>query len=440
MPTSYSVRFWKTEVYKGRKRSTYYVRWVVGGQSQRKPFVEKTLAESFRSELVTAARKGEAFDIESGLPVTMLRAGRELPWYALACEWADLKWPRAAATTRQTHAYALTQLTAALLTGPDRGRPEAKVLRKALSRWAFTPRREAPDAPVEVRVALRWVAGHTAAVSALADPLVLRPLLDALTVKLDGRPAAASVVSRRRKILVAVVGYAVERQLLAENPLPALRWTAPKSSQAIDRRRVPNPVQACTLLGAVRQQPRSGARLVAFFGCLYFAGLRPEEAVALATCNLAIPAKGWGRLHVEWAEPHVGREWTDNRQNRDRRQLKQRAVGEVRLVPCPPELTALLNWHIGVRDRPRRPDLHGRAQQRRAAEGDDQPGLAACSRRGVHIRGGGQLAGRGALRPAACLPVDVAEQRGAGGAGRGVGRPLSRDPAPDLCQVHRRRG
>jgi len=114
----------------------------------------------------------------------------------------------------------------------------------------------------------------------------------------------------------------------------------------VDRRSVANPVQARTLLNAVRDQRRSGPRLVAFFGCLYFAALRPEEAVSLAKHNLSLPTEGWGELHLESAEPYAGKEWTDSGNNRDHRQLKQRARGEVRTVPCPPELTALLHEHI----------------------------------------------------------------------------------------------
>jgi hypothetical protein len=65
---------------------------------------------------------------------------------------------------------------------------------------------------------------------------------------------------------------------------------------------------------------------------------------------------GWGGQHcdgalftarpLEKAEPHAGKDWTNTGKNRDKRQLKQRAVGESRTVPCPPELTALLNQHI----------------------------------------------------------------------------------------------
>jgi integrase len=85
---------------------------------------------------------------------------------------------------------------------------------------------------------------------------------------------------------------------------------------------------------------------VAFFGCLYFAALRPEEAVGLAKHNLSLPAEGWGELTLDLAEPHAGKEWTDAGTNRDRRHLKQRARGETRTVPCTPELTALLHQHL----------------------------------------------------------------------------------------------
>jgi integrase len=44
--------------------------------------------------------------------------------------------------------------------------------------------------------------------------------------------------------------------------------------------------------------------------------------------------------------PVAGSAWTDSGQRRDRRQLKQRARGEVRVVPCPPPLTALLQEHL----------------------------------------------------------------------------------------------
>jgi integrase len=346
MGTSYKFRIWKTEVYKGKRGNGYYVRWTVEGQPFREAFGKKALAESFRSELVTASGRGEAFDTTSGLPVSMQRGAKDLTWYEFACAFADMKWLRAAATTRRTHAEALTAVTTSLFS-TTKGKPDDKLIRKALCRWGFnTARRDEPNRPTDVATALRWVEGHTHRVSALAKPEVLRPVLDGLAVRLDGKPYAASVVSRRRKILITALEYAVELGLLKVNPVPALKWTAPHTVHAVDRRSVANPVQARTLLSAVGSQQRSGPRLVAFFGCLYFAALRPEEAVALAKHNLSLPERGWGEMTIDTAEPHAGKEWTDSGSNRDRRQLKQRARGETRTIPCPPELTALLHAHI----------------------------------------------------------------------------------------------
>lgn len=346
MATSYDITFWKTWKYEGKRGITYYVRWTVAGEPFKEPFKNKALAESFRSELVTAARKGEAFDTATGLPLSMRRAAHEMTWYDFACAFIDMKWRRAAATTRRTNAEALTAVTPFMFAN-DRGKPDDKLIRKALGRWAFnTARRDQEDTPDDVKDALRWVSTHTRQVSDLSNPEVLRPLLDGLTVKLDGTPAAASVVGRRRRIFIAAVRYAVERRLLEENPIPALRWSKPRTSFTIDRRSVANPVQARTLLLAVGELRRSGPRLVAFYGCMYFSALRPEEANALNKRHLDIPEEGWGWLHLDGAEPHAGKDWTDTGKNRDRRQLKQRELGEARTVPCPPELTALIRAHI----------------------------------------------------------------------------------------------
>jgi len=346
MGTTYDVRVWSIEVRK-RVRGTYYrVRWTVAGRQHREQFNTVALAESFRSDLLAAARKGEAFDMDTGLPVSMSRTARAMSWYEFACAFVDMKWPLVAATTRRTHAEALTAVTASMFTG-TRGKPDDKLIRKALTRWGFNKvKRGDPDMPDEVRYALRWIAANTRPVSDLAKPEVLRPLLDALLVKLDGTPAATSVVSRRRKIFNTAVEYAVERKLLHSNPIPALKWKIPKAVTVVDRRRVVNPTQARQLLHAVAQQGRSGPRLVAFYGCLYFAALRPEEAVALNKRHLDIPESGWGWLYLDRAEPHAGKDWTDSGRNRDRRQLKQRERGETRSVPCPPELTALIHAHI----------------------------------------------------------------------------------------------
>src|SRR5258707_12788453 len=93
---SYKVNFWKTEVYEGKRKTTYYVRWSVETNKNdfKERFTSSSLAESFRSDLVSAARKGEPFHITKGLPASMLRETKTVvSWYEHACAYMDMKWP-----------------------------------------------------------------------------------------------------------------------------------------------------------------------------------------------------------------------------------------------------------------------------------------------------------------------------------------------------------
>lgn len=108
-----------------------------------------------------------------------------------------------------------------------------------------------------------------------------------------------------------------------------------------------NPVQARALLAAVREQKPGGRHLAAFFGAMYFAALRPAEAATLRRSNLILPTDdGWGELLIEFSTPTAGAPWTNSGQRREERQLKHRASGDTRSVPCPPELAALLRSHL----------------------------------------------------------------------------------------------
>jgi anti-sigma regulatory factor (Ser/Thr protein kinase) len=49
---TYDVRIYKTHVYKGKKVTTYYVRWKTGGKSWKEPYRSAAQADSFRSSLI----------------------------------------------------------------------------------------------------------------------------------------------------------------------------------------------------------------------------------------------------------------------------------------------------------------------------------------------------------------------------------------------------
>ena len=58
MDTTYDVRVYKTEVYRGTRVVTHKVRWKTGQRSWRRPFRTAAQADVFRAELLAAARKG----------------------------------------------------------------------------------------------------------------------------------------------------------------------------------------------------------------------------------------------------------------------------------------------------------------------------------------------------------------------------------------------
>lgn len=324
--TTYDVRVYRTEVYKGVRVTTYRVRWKTGYRPWREGFRTAAQADSFRSALLTAARKGEAFSLTTGRPTAWERAKADISWYDFACAYVDMKWKQASAKYRKDIARALTAATPAML-AEARGRPNDASIRRALVRWALNAKQRT-NPPEDVAEVLAWVTRASAPVSELAEPATARRMLELATGTVDGKNAAASTARRHRSILANAMDYAIERGLLDTNPIRGLKWTTPKVSSQVDRRSVVNPRQARALLAAVRAQQPSGPRLVGFFAVMYYAGLRPEEAINLRQDNLVFPPcvwdeenqqwqdppddQDWGELHLRSATPDAGSEWTDD--------------------------------------------------------------------------------------------------------------------------------
>ncbi len=347
--TSFKVHVYRISVYKGARGRTYTCRWEVDGNRHRETFKTRALAENFRAGLLSAANRGEAFDIESGRPVSQVvrEEAPQATWYDHACDFAAMKWPRIASKSRTALADALASITTAMVADRE-GRPESQHLRQALYGWAFNVNtRKAGPLSGPAAPALPWIEAAAPLLPALTEPGAMRPILDALSVNLDGRPAAANTVNRRRMVLHSALEYAVELGRLAVNPLDRVKWEAPKTADEVDRRVVVNPTQARALLDAVGTHGGpSGPALVAFFGCLYYAAMRPEEAAELHEEDCQLPAEGWGELLLAGSAPWAGSAWTDDGSIRDSRQLKHRAKRDTRRVPAAPELVALLRRHL----------------------------------------------------------------------------------------------
>jgi integrase len=385
---SHDIRIWnvseKTPVRVGRdgkkKPATYQLRWRVGGKVHPKTFVGRTPADNFRSRLLVAMHNGEAFDTETGLPDSMIEAPEQSTWYDFAADYMDMKWKHLSAKGRETTVYAAASVIASLVAAKA-GAPTMPTLRRALQSWYLEPSKRVPRTeldeegdifddtaaapeemdhgpsdvqnpkpPPHIAKALAWLAKNSLPIAAIAEPKHARAVLDALATKIDGTVAAPDYIRRRRGVVSNMVRYAIERGELATDPFKAIQWTPPKVAKQIDRRRVPNPRQVRDLLIGVTYvgtwKRAGGRRYVAFFGCLYYALMRPEEVIGLHEDDCELPDEGWGLLILHKATPYAGRRWTDGGELHDDKALKARAVGETRSVPIPPVLVRMLRDHI----------------------------------------------------------------------------------------------
>jgi integrase len=241
-------------------------------------------------------------------------------WYQEATTYAVMKWPSLGAHSRASVAEALARVTPVLVRNPAR-----------------------PAGPGSAAVQiLNWAQQASLPVGCLSEPAVLRTALEALTFRLDGSRAAANTVIRKRAVLHGALGYAAEAGLLPENPLDTIAWQVPRSSAALDPMVVASPAQVSALLDAVA---RTRPEITAFFGCLYYAALRPEEAVALRLADCDLLSSGWGMLRLASARPRTAAAWTSSGTSHEQRGLKHRLDGSDPDGPGPPVLPAMLRAH-----------------------------------------------------------------------------------------------
>ncbi len=193
-----------------------------------------------------------------------------------------------------------------------------------------------------------------------------RALLDRISKKQDGTAAAANTANRKRAVLNSAMQYAIEIGALPANPLKAVKWTRPRTLKTVDPRTVINSDQARRFLAATASQGARGERMVAFFGCMYYAALRPEEAADLRLDNLiSLPEQGWGEMLLTHSEPRSGSQLDRHRPSP--RATRTQAPGTRRNPPVPihPELVSLLRSHLKQYGTgPRRPRVHRCAWRR----------------------------------------------------------------------------
>jgi hypothetical protein len=225
------------------RRRPFEVRWHAAGRARSRSFATRGLADSYRAELVRAARRGLEFGPGTGEPACWAgRPAAAVSWQQHAAAYAAMKWPQSSAHARAWVADALATITPAL-TAPGTGRPAVAALRAALYRWAYNPARSGTGPAPPIAAALAWARRNSLPLTALENPRVTRGALEALSLRLDGTRAAANTITRKRAVFYNALGYAVELGLLTANPLDRIRWNAPRASSAADPRSAASPAQ-----------------------------------------------------------------------------------------------------------------------------------------------------------------------------------------------------
>ncbi|MFI7118263.1 tyrosine-type recombinase/integrase [Amycolatopsis sp. NPDC049868] len=352
MKPTHQVRLWEVttrppDSKTGKKRRRPYgVRWITAGREHSQWFTTKALAKAELSKLQQAMNRGEAFDIETGLPESMYRKERSPTLLRVAREYLNHVWPDLSPNSRGRLVDGLAVAVQGFLTEePD---AEPAVIRRLLTTFALPPDGATVEPTPEGLELAAWLADHSRQVVELADQDGVTEVGRALRTNLDGKRAANSTVDTRKGALVQALGFAVDKTYLGENPFSGLNLVKFRDVQAVDPGVVVNPLQARELLASVSYvRPRGRNRSWRpFFAALYYGGIRPSEARFLAEQHCELPRTGWGALVLPNSLGRSAARYSDDGQTYQVRSLKHRADTATRTVPIPPVLVRLFLDHL----------------------------------------------------------------------------------------------
>ena len=302
-----------------------------------------------------AQRAGEAFEIESGLPLSLARKRSARTLLEVASSYVDWLWlGNAPPNTRKGAVTNLAAVVPLFVRQLDHA-PETALLQRLLSTQLLPPPRRAVLLTADESAAVTLLRRASRPISCLSDDLAASELFTAMSKTPTGRSVTSSTWDKRSAVLHRTLEFARSSGWIDINPLTGRRSVARHTGpQAVDPRVVVNPVQARQLLAAVtyvrahrRRDRERGRRLYAFFASLYYGGLRPGEAQQLRRDDCVLPGDGWGELLLSGSRAEVsGRYYASRGARHHERPLKRRSSEEVRSVPIPPVLVAIVRDHL----------------------------------------------------------------------------------------------
>jgi len=359
MPRSYdvNVRAIRTRKRADRKAPSYEVRWQVDGREFNASYRLRAQATSAHADLMSASKRGDPFDTESGQPANA-GLGTTPTVLTLAREIRAKEWVSSAGSTRRALAESMSH-ACAVLTDAQHPVDEARrvVLYQALFQGGLSPDGlRAPDTVKRTtrqtvvtaahRDALRWLEKVSLQVGKL-DRKTAEAALARFATNLDGTPAAATVRTHRRAGLSKILEHAAADGYTAGSVLRTIKVRkAQRPTEQISQSVVGDPSLIPAALAHVRGMGKRGPKFAAFLSTVFYAGARPSEVAALRLEHCYLPETGWGVLTLSKSAASAGTAWTDSGKVRDDRGLKLRAAGDQRRVPIHPVLGRVLREHI----------------------------------------------------------------------------------------------
>jgi hypothetical protein len=245
-----------------KERRRYRVKWRIDGRDRTRAVRTKAEAERVRSRLQMAAIDGEAFDLETGLPMSWV--ARPTTWWSWSRQWLELKWPHWSGHSRRSAVESLVAITPFMV---RYGAPAAPPL---LADWlrleGYRVGHPHPSGP-ELSWLERWSVPLTEIV-----PGILEATLTAATTRRDGQAMSPEVVRRRRTALNAVLRAAVRRDLIGSNPMERMEWRVPERNLEVDVSTLPSFGDVCEIVDHVAAMRSAGARYAALFAMVGMAG------------------------------------------------------------------------------------------------------------------------------------------------------------------------
>ena len=319
------------------KRKPYVIRWRVGGKQSYKSFQYVAEARQFHARLLTAASNGEQFDPVTKLP-TSWGTPNALTVAEVAYKWFRENYTEWAPRTRSSNSEPMVDLMMRLVKS-NATKYDSAEMKRTIKAWLAADPLSAMMPP--------WLVKYSLPISSLT-PQICSTANTEMLKKKDGTPKARSTQQRYRANIHALMDWAVEQRFITTDPWPTAKrerksTRSQKTKSAKTVLPTPDEVKSC-LDQVVKKGSKEGAkaRQVLLY-IIYYAGLRPSEAVALHIEDCTLPDTGWGVLDVHRARVDCGAVWSA-----DSAKIGATKT-DARQVPIPQELVVIIKENIGTR-------------------------------------------------------------------------------------------